>query len=442
MGYYRPRLVYYHPGYAGGRNPGIPDTLKSDTPKMPLTDAKVRNAKSSERAYKLYDERGLFLLVAPEGGRLWRFRFRFGGKEKLLALGIYPDVSLKDARERRDEARKQVAAGIDPCAQRKAMKSARIARDANSFEVISREWHERQKGTWAPSHAVRVMRLMERDLFPWLGGAPIAGLTPPVILESLMRICDRGAIETAHRALTIIGQVNRYAIASARLESDPARDLRGALPPVIERHFPAITEPEKLGPLLKVLWDYSGSLAVRSALKLAPLVPVRPGELRSAKWSDIDLEHAEWRFILSKTKQEHIVPLSTQALEVLRELHPATSPVSEFVFPSARTPRRCMSDNAVLSALRRMDIPKEVLVGHGSRASFRTILDEVLGFRVELIEHQLGHTVKDSLGRAYNRTSHLPARKLMMQAWADYLDGLRLGKGAKTFSANQEQPGG
>ncbi len=395
---------------------------------MPLTDAKIRNAKTSSKQFKLYDERGLFLLVRPEGGRLWRFRFRFEDREKLLALGIYPDVTLKEARERRDEARKLVAAGIDPCAQRKAQKSARVERAANSFEVIAREWHERQKPTWAPSHADRVLRLMERDLFPWLGGTAIADLTPPTILEVLMKIADRGAIETAHRALTIVGQVNRFAIASGRLVSDPARDLRGALPPSIDRHFPAIVQPQELAPLLRVLWGYQGSLAVRCALRLAPMLAVRPGELRSAKWSDIDFDAAEWRFRLSKTRQEHVVPLARQAVEVLRELHPVTSPVSEFVFPSARTPRRCMSDNAVLSALRRSDIPKEALVGHGFRATFRTVLDEVLGFRVELIEHQLGHAVKDSLGRSYNRTSHLPARKAMMTAWCDYLDALRTGQ--------------
>ena len=395
---------------------------------MPLTDAKVRNARSLEKPYKLYDERGLFLLVAPEGGRLWRFRYRFDNKEKLLALGGYPDVTLKDARERRDEARKQVAAGIDPGAVRKAQKAARVERAANSFEVIAREWHERQAPTWAPSHAVRVLSLMNRDLFPWLGGTAIADLTPPVILETLMRICDRGAVETAHRALTIVGQVNRFAIASGRLESDAARDLRGALPPVVDNHFSAVTDPDELGSLLRSLWSYSGTLTVRSALKLAPMLAVRPGELRSAKWAHIDLVNAEWRFRLSKTHEEHVVPLARQALAVLQELHPATSHISEFVFPSARSPRRCMSDNGVLSALRRMEIPRETMTGHGFRASFRTILDEVLNFRVDLIEHQLGHAVKDVHGRAYNRTSFLADRRAMMQAWANFLDELRTGE--------------
>lgn len=395
---------------------------------MPLTDAKVRNARPLEKPYKLYDERGLFLLVAPEGGKLWRFRYRFSDKEKLLALGSYPDVSLKDAREKRDEARKQVAAGIDPCAQRKAMKTARVEREANSFEVIAREWHERQVPIWAPSHAVRVLSLMNRDLFPWIGGIAIADLTPPVILEALDRICARGAVETAHRALTIVGQVDRYAISSGRLVSDPARDLRGALPPVVDRHFPAVTDPNELGALLRSLLTYKGTMTIRCALRLAPMLAVRPGELRSAKWVDIDLEAAEWRFILSKTHQEHIVPLSRQAIEVLQELHPATSAISEFVFPSARSPRRCMSDNGVLSALRRMEIPKEVMTGHGFRAAFRTLLDERLGYRPDIIEHQLGHAVRDPLGRAYNRTTHLAERKVMMQAWANYLDELRTGE--------------
>lgn len=395
---------------------------------MPLTDPKVRNARPLEKPYKLYDGRGLFLQVVPEGGRLWRFRYRFDNKEKLLALGGYPDVSLKDARERRDEARKQVAAGIDPGAVRKAQKASRMERAANSFEVIAREWHERQVPTWAPSHAVRVLSLMNRDLFPWIGGTAIADLTPPVILEPLLRICDRGAVETAHRALTIVGQVNRFAIASGRLESDPARDLRGALPPVVDRHFPAVTDPTELGALLRSLWSYSGTLTVRSALKLAPMLAVRPGELRSAKWVDVDLEAAAWRFTLSKTHQEHIVPLPRQALDVLQELHPATAPVSEYVFPSARSPRRCMSDNGVLSALRRMEIPKETMTGHGFRAAFRTILDERLGFRPDIIEQQLGHAVRDALGRAYNRATFLADRRAMMQVWADYLDELRTGE--------------
>ena len=394
---------------------------------MPLTDAGIRSAKPAAKPYKLYDDRGLFMLLAPEGGKLWRFRYRFDGKEKLLALGVYPDVGLKAARARRDEARQQIAAGIDPSALRRAQKTTRIAQAANSFETIAREWHLRNQPTWATSHEVRVLRLLERDIFPWLGNCPIADLTPPVILEAVRRIADRGAVETSHRALTIIGQISRYAIATGRLESDPARDLRGALPPTVDQHFPAITDPAKLGRLLVSLWGYEGSLTVKSALKLAPLLAVRPGELRSALWADIDLDQAEWRYTISKTKTEHVVPLSRQAVAVLRELHPATAPVSPFVFPSARTTRRCMSDNAVLSALRRMEISRDVMTGHGFRASFRTIGDEVLKFRVDLIEHQLGHNVKDALGRAYNRTRFLEDRKAMMQDWADYLDGLREG---------------
>ena len=394
---------------------------------MPLTDAGIRSAKPAEKPYKLYDDRGLFMLLAPEGGKLWRFRYRFDGKEKLLSLGIYPDVGLKAARDRRDEARKQIAAGIDPSALRRAQKTTRIAQAANSFEVIAREWHLRNQPTWAASHEVRVLRLLERDLFPWLGTFPIADLTPPVILETVQRIADRGATETSHRALTIIGQINRYAIATGRLESDPARDLRDALPPTVDRHFPAVTDPVKLGRLLASLWAYDGSLTVKGALKLAPLLAVRPGELRSAQWAHIDLDQAEWRFTITKTQTEHIVPLSRQAVAVLRELRPATAPVSAYVFPSARSPRRCMSNNAVLAALRRMEIPKDVMTGHGFRATFRTLGDEVLKFRVDLIEHQLGHNVKDALGRAYNRTRFLEDRKAMMQDWADYLDGLREG---------------
>jgi integrase len=389
---------------------------------MPLTDTKIRTAKPADRPYKIADGRGLYLLVTPTGGKLWRFKYRTAGKEKLLALGAYPDVSLKDARERCDKAREQITKGIDPCSARRAAKTA----GADTFEALAREWYARFAPTWAPSHSERIIRRLERDIFPWLGSKPIAEVAAPELLEVVRRIEARGALETAHRALQNCGQVFRYAIATARAERDPSQDLRGALPPVKDRHFPAITDPTRVADLLRMLDSYEGTLTVRCALRLAPLVFVRPGELRKAKWKDIDLDAAEWRFIVTKTGADHIVPLSRQAVAILRELHPLTGR-GRYVFPGARTDERPMSDNAVLAALRRLGIPKEEMVGHGFRAIARTILDEVLHFRPEWIEQQLAHAVRDPLGRAYNRTAHLPERRDMLQRWADFLDGAKAG---------------
>lgn len=393
---------------------------------MPLTDTAIRNTKPGTKPIKLFDERGLFLLVTPNGGKWWRFRFMFDGKEKLLSLGVYPDVSLKDARDRRDDARKLVANGVNPSENRKIQKSARADRIANSFEVIAREWFAKYSAIWAKNHGDRIIRRFERDIFPWIGGRPIAEINAPQLLEVVRRIENRGALETAHRALGNCGQVFRYAIATGRAERDPSGDLRGALPPVKGTHFAAITEPKRVAEILRAMDGYEGTLTVRCALRLAPLVFVRPGELRNAQWADIDFEAAEWRYTVTKTNTPHIVPLSHQAIEILRELHPLTGN-SRFVFPSARSSSRPMSDNAVLAALRRLGIDKEEMSGHGFRAVARTILDEVLGVRPDFIEHQLAHAVRDPNGRAYNRTAHLPERRKMMQQWADYLDKLKYG---------------
>jgi integrase len=393
---------------------------------MPLTDTAIKKAKPEAKQRKLYDERGLFLLISPKGGKWWRFKYQFDGKEKLLSLGTYPDTSLKDARERRDEARKQVAAGIDPGEHRKAAKSAQYAKQANSFEVVAREWHAKHSPNWAPSHGDRIIRRLERDIFPWIGGNPIADIDAPRLLEVIRRIEQRGAQETAHRALGNCGQVFRYAIATGRAERDPSGDLRGALPPVKGEHFASVTEPNKVAEVLRALDGYEGTLTVRCALRLAPLVFVRPGELRHAKWTDIDLEAAEWRYTVTKTDTQHIVPLSRQAVEILKELQTLTGR-GQYVFPGARSTARPMSDNAILAAMRRMGIGKEEMSGHGFRAMARTILDEVLGFRPDFIEHQLAHAVRDPNGRAYNRTAHLPERHKMMQEWADYLDKLKAG---------------
>lgn len=402
---------------------------------MPLTDSAVRNARPSGRPRRLFDDRGLYLEISPAGGKWWRFKYRVDGKEKRLSLGVYPDVSLKKAREKRDAARQLVSDGVDPSSHRKAQKAARVARAANSFEVVAREWHQKQKEGWVAKHADRVLARLEKDVFPWIGTRPVADVTPPELLSAVRRVEARGAVETAHRVLTICGQVFRYAIATGRASSDPSRDLRGALAPVKPTHLAAVTEPKQVAALLTAINGYQGTLVVACALKLAPLVFVRPGELRQARWEDIDLDAAEWRFVASKTKASHIVPLATQAVAILRELHALTGG-GIYVFPSARSAKRPMSDNAVLAALRRLGIPKEEMSGHGFRAMARTVLDEILGFRADLIEHQLAHAVRDPNGRAYNRATFLAERREMMQKWADYLDALRR---ADAASASRDQ---
>jgi len=399
---------------------------------MPLTDTAVRNAKPGEKPRKLADEKGMYLEVAPAGGKWWRLKYRIGGKEKRLSLGVYPDISLKDARDRRDEARRLIAQGVDPSENRKAQKAAVVERSANSFEVVAREWYAKFSPNWNENHGTRIIRRLERDIFPWLGVKPIAEVTAPDLLGTVRRIEKRGALETAHRALQNCGQVFRYAVATGRAERDPSQDLRGALPPVKGSHFAAVTEPKRVSELLRIFDGYEGTLTVASALKLAPLVFVRPGELRKAKWLDIDLNEAEWRYYVTKTDSEHIVPLSTQAVAILREIHALTG-TKEHVFPSARGGGRPMSDNAILAAMRRLGIPADEMSGHGFRAMARTILDEVLGFRPDLIEHQLAHAVRDPNGRAYNRTAHLPERRKMMQAWADYLDKIKAGADVLPF---------
>jgi len=393
---------------------------------MPLTDVAIRRAKAESKTVKLSDERGLYLEISPNGGKWWRLKYRFEGKEKRLSLGVYPDVGLKEARERRDAARKLVADGVDPSENRKAQKAAKADRAVNSFEVVTREWFAKYSSTWVDYHGDRILKRFERDIFPWIGERPIAEITAMELLAVIRRIESRGAVETAHRALSGCGQVFRYAVATGRAPRDPSGDLKGAIPPAQGGHMAATTDPQRLAEILRAMGGYEGTLIVKCALRLAPMVFVRPGELRKALWADIDLEAAEWRYIVTKTKTQHIVPLCAQALEILRELKPLTGKGC-YVFPSARSNARPMSDNAVLAAMRRMGIEKEEMCGHGFRAVARTILDEVLGFRPDFIEHQLAHAVKDPNGRAYNRTAHLPERHKMMQQWADYLDKLKTG---------------
>jgi integrase len=395
---------------------------------VPLSDIQVRNSKPNEKEYKLYDGGGLFLLVTPSGGKLWNLKYRFEEKEKRLSFGAYPEISLSDARQRRDDARKLVANGVDPGAVKKAHKAAGEQQAENSFEVIAREWHGKFLSGKSDSYRDKILANFERDVFPWVGKRPIVEIKAPELLMMLRRIEARGSLETAHRTRSACSQVLRYAVATGRAERDCAADLRGALPPYKKGHHAAITEPKEVTELLRAIDEFQGSFVVKCALRIAPFVFVRPGELRKAEWSEIDLDAAEWNIPAEKMKmkQPHLVPLSRQALEVLRELQPLTGH-SKYVFPCHRTPLRPMSENAVLAALRRLGYEKDEMTGHGFRAMARTILDEVLQVRPDYIEHQLAHAVKDPNGRAYNRTAHLTERRKMMQLWADYLDGLKAG---------------
>lgn len=392
-----------------------------------LNDVAARKAKPQEKPYKLADGRGMYLLVT-ETGKYWRLDYRIETKRKTLALGCYPDVTLSQARQRRDMARKQIADGIDPGAVRKAQKQAAGERRANSFEVIAREWHNKQTPKWANSNSKKIQSLLERDLFPWIGDKAIIDLNASELLKTLQRIEERGSIETAHRALQVCGQIFRYAIATKRAERNIAADLQGSLSPMLKKHFAAITEPKEIGSLLRAIEGYQGSFVMKCALQLAPLVFVRPGELRQAQWSEFDFEAALWTIPAErmKMKESLLVPLATQAVAILQDLHALTGN-GQYIFPSPRTNQRPMSNNGVLSALRRMGYDKDEMTGHGFRAMARTVLDEVLRFRPDVIEQQLAHAVKDPNGRAYNRTQHIEERRRMMQVWADWLDQQKAG---------------
>ena len=396
---------------------------------MALTDPKIRQAKPKDKDYKLSDAKGMYLLVTKKGAKYWRLKYRIGGRERLLSIGVYPDVSLKQARKACDNAKELLDQGVDPSQAKQSKKLEQVQEQANNLEAIAREWQKQQALTWSVNYSYKVLRSLERDLLPYLGTLPLGDITPPKLLAVLRRVEARGAAESAHRLKQIVGAVFRFAVATGRAERDITPDLKGALSTPSRKHFPAITEPKDVGRLLTMIYNYHGTAVVRSALKLAPLVFVRPKELRCAEWQEINFETSEWRIPANKMKmgEDHIVPLSNQAVQILQEQFLLTGHSSTYVYPSARSLHRPMSDNAILSAFRNLGISKEEMTGHGFRAMARTILDEVLGERVELIEHQLGHAVKDSLGRAYNRTTHLPQRKEMMQRWADYLDGLAEG---------------
>jgi integrase len=396
----------------------------------PLTDTAIRNAKPREKPFKLFDGGGLYLEVSPAGGKLWRLKYRFGGKEKLLALGAWPEVSLSAARQQRLEARALLAQGIDPGAVRKAKKLRQKALAENTFEAVAREWDARYLSNRAKSHRDKVIRRLETYVFPYLGHRPIAEITALEILTCVRRIEALNKLETAHRTLQAIGQVIRYAIVSGLAQSDPTFALRGALPPASPRHMAAPTNPEKVGEILRVLDAFQGSPVVAAAIRLLPLLFCRPGELISMRWADVDLEAGEWRYVVPKTKTEHLVPLSRQAVAILRDLYPLTGHLpGGWVFPGGRTPMRHLSNMAINAAYKRLGIDtKEELTGHGWRAVARTLLHEKLGYAPEIIEHQLAHRVPDALGKAYNRTKFAEARREMMQRWADYLDRLREGE--------------
>jgi integrase len=393
---------------------------------MPLTDQQIKALKPDpNKTQKHFDGGGLYIEVPPNGNKRWRLKYRFAGKEKLLSFGLYPRITLKEARQLKEDAKRKLANNVDPSAQKQAERKAATCAGTNTFEFVALELLTVREGTqWSHDHAKTILLRLRKDAFPALGQKSIGDITARDILDLLRRIEVRGALETAHRVLTIIGQVFDYAIVTERTASNPTNALRQALRPAKAKHLAAVTDPARFGEILRMMDGYRGGEIVAAALRLAPLVFVRPGELRHAEWASIDLDSGEWRFIASKTNADHIVPLSQQAITVLRDLKPFTG-TGRYVFPNPRTKERPMSENAVLAALRGLGISKEEMCGHGLRATARTLLDEKLEFPPHLIEQQLAHSVRDPLGRAYNRTTHLPQRKKMMQRWADYLDELR-----------------
>jgi integrase len=393
---------------------------------MSLTNLKIKQAVAQDKAYKLSDSKGLYLFITTQAQKYWRMDYRFGGKRKTLAFGVYPETTLADARRKCEDARQQIQNDIDPADVKRAKKIAKTQSQENSFKALALEWFAIKTPHWSSDHIYRVDSILNKELFPHVGNRPVGEITAPDLLACLRRVESRGAIETAHRVKQVAGQVFRYAVASGKAERDPSADLKDALATPIKSHFAAITDPKEVGTLLIALDDYQGTPEVAAALILAPLLFCRPKELRSMEWAEINFDKQEWHLPANKmkTKADHIVPLCRQAIETLQNLLQLTGH-RQYVFPSARSPKRPMSDNAVLSALRRLGIPKEQMTGHGFRAMARTLLDEELGYRIEWIECQLAHAVKDANGRAYNRTTYLKQRKEMMQKWADYLDSLK-----------------
>lgn len=399
---------------------------------MPLNDAKAKNAKAGEKPVKLSDGGGLYLLVQPNGSKLWRLNYRFAGQQKTLALGIYPAVSLKEAREARDDAKAKLRQGVDPSGAKVLARAALKQAAADSFEAVAREWLGRQALSEA-THT-KALWMFEALTFPWLGARPVSEIKAPEMLAVLRRIEARGKLETAQRVKQQAGRVFRYAIATGRAADDPTAALRGALATPKTKHRASITDPAKIGPLLRAIDGYTGGFVTACALKLAPLLFVRPGELRQADWSEFDLDAAEWRIPAAKMKMRstHVVPLSSQAVDVLRELMPLTGPTG-YVFPGVRSRRTPMSEGTVVAALRRMGYAGTEMSGHGFRSMASTRLHE-MGWPHEAIERQLAHAERNKVSAAYNYAEYLPERRKMMQTWADYLDVLR--KNRKVVAGN------
>ena len=415
---------------------------------MKLTDTAIKAAKPREKPYKLFDGEGLYLLINPDGSRWWRLKYRYGGKERLLALGTYPGTGLKKARDKRDDARNLLDDDIDPNAHRKAEKAARADRDAGSFEVVAREWHAKQSETWAAGHSERVLRRLVLYVFPRIGGDPIGSVTGPQLLDVLRRIEARGTVETAHRVKESLGAIFRYAVATHRATHDPSAALKGALATAQNKSYAAITEPKQVGELLRAIRGYSGAEITRCALQLLPLVFVRPGELRAARWEEFEFDGTppqpgkkpkhpdpQWRIPAARMKmrEQHLVPLSTQAVAILRELHARTGPEG-YLFPSVRGKSNYMSENTINAALRNLGYTSEQHTGHGFRHMASTLLHE-RGYKSELIERQLSHGDRNPMRAAYNFAEYLPERRKMMQEWADYLDGLAKGANVVNIGA-------
>ncbi|WP_374354294.1 tyrosine-type recombinase/integrase [Thermomonas sp.] len=389
-----------------------------------LTDTKLRTLRPRESAYRIADANGLCIEVRTSGAKVWRYRYRHAGKPSIITMGEYPTMGLADARGERDRLRALVRGGGSPANAARIERAANIEQTATTFGAIAAELlAKRAREGLSAGSVMRERRLIEKDMAA-VSEMPITDVTAPLLLAALRKLERRGVVETAHRARSLAGRVFRYAIATGRAHGNPAGDLAGALEQPQTKHFASVTDPTKIGALLRAMYSYRGSPVTVAALKLAPMLFVRPGELRKARWADIDLAAAEWRFTASKTGTPHIVPLSSQVKEILEDLRPLTSR-SEFVFPGVRSAKRPMSENTINAALRYLGYSGDIITGHGFRAMARTVLDEVLGFRPDFIEHQLAHAVRDPLGRAYNRTAHLADRKRMMQSWADYLDSLR-----------------
>ena len=399
---------------------------------VPLSDTKVKALKPRDKKYLEADEKGLYLEVKPNGTKRWIFRFRLHEKRCDLALGVYPDITLKNARQARDEAREYVASGVDPRDVKRARKESTLEASRNSFAAVSEEWFAAKVAHLSKSSKDRAHLALSRDLNPYLGKRPISEITPPEVLRCLRRIESRGTQETAHRVKRVASQVFRFAVATGKADRDPTSDLTGALTPSKKKHLAAITEPLEVGRLMLAIAGYKGTPIVQTALKLSPLLFCRPGELRQLEWKEVNWEAKQIEIPGEKMKmgEPHIIPLAEQSLTLLRELEPLTGH-GRYVFPSARGFSRPLSDNGVRTALRSLGYDNETMTAHGFRAMARTLLDEVLGFRVDYIEHQLAHGVKDTLGRAYNRTKHLDQRREMMQKWANYLDALREEAGGK-----------